>query len=102
MKLIFRYMKKYRWTIFLAIFIKLIGTMSELTLPYILEYMIDEVVPSKNLKMVISFGILMFVCAFLCRQFNVMANKKAIYNAHKVSYDVREDLFEKTSKSVGR
>ena len=101
MKLIFRYMKKYRWTIFLAIFIKLIGTMSELTLPYILEYMIDEVVPSKNLKMVISFGILMFVCAFLCRQFNVMANKKAIYNAHKVSYDVREDLFEKTANLSG-
>ena len=101
MKLIFRYMKKYTGAIFLAIFIKLIGTMSELTLPYILEYMIDEVVPSKDLKMVIFWGLLMFVCAVFCRQFNVLANRKAIYNAHKVSYNVRGDLFKKTANLSG-
>ena len=52
MKLIFRYMKKYKVAVFAAIFIKLIGTMSELSLPYILEYMIDYVVPSKDLVQV--------------------------------------------------
>ncbi|MBR1892217.1 MAG: ABC transporter ATP-binding protein, partial [Lachnospiraceae bacterium] len=101
MKLIFRYMKKYRMAIFLAIFIKLIGTLSELTLPYILEYMIDDIVPAKDLKMVILWGLLMFAASFFCRQFNVMANKKAIYNAHKVSYDVRGDLFKKTANLSG-
>lgn len=63
MKLIFRYMGKYKGAIFLAIFIKLIGTMSELTLPYILEYMIDTVVPSKNLGQVILWGLLMFAAS---------------------------------------
>lgn len=101
MKLIFRYMGKYKGAIFLAIFIKLIGTMSELTLPYILEYMIDTVVPSKDLQMVILWGLLMFAASVFCRQFNVMANKKAIYNAHKVSYDVRGDLFKKTANLSG-
>ena len=101
MKLIFRYMGKYKGAIFLAIFIKLIGTMSELTLPYILEYMIDTVVPSKNLGQVILWGLLMFAASVFCRQFNVMANKKAIYNAHKVSYDVRGDLFKKTANLSG-
>lgn len=101
MKLIFRYMGKYKGAIFLAIFIKLIGTMSELTLPYILEYMIDTVVPSKDLQMVILWGLLMFAASVFCRQFNVMANKKAINNAHKVSYDVRGDLFKKTANLSG-
>lgn len=101
MKLIFRYMGKYKGAIFLAIFIKLIGTMSELTLPYILEYMIDTVVPSKNLKMVILWGLLMFAASVFCRQFNVIANRKAINNAHKVSYDVRGDLFKKTTNLSG-
>ncbi len=101
MKLIFRYMGKYKGAIFLAIFIKLIGTMSELTLPYILEYMIDTVVPSKDLQMVILWGLLMFAASVFCRQFNVMANRKAIYNAHKVSYDVRGDLFKKTANLSG-
>ena len=101
MKLIFRYMGKYKGAIFLAIFIKLIGTMSELTLPYILEYMIDTVVPTKNLGQVILWGLFMFAASIFCRQFNVMANRKAIYNAHKVSYDVRGDLFKKTANLSG-
>ncbi len=101
MKLIFRYMGKYKIAIILAIFIKLIGTMTELTLPYILEYMIDYVVPSKNLQMVLLWGFLMFVASLCCRQFNVMANKRAIYNAHKVSFDVRQDLFKVTANLSG-
>lgn len=101
MKLIFRYMKKYRVAVFAAVFIKLIGTMSELSLPYILEYMIDYVVPSKDLLQVVIWGMFMFAASVFCRQFNVMANRKAIYNAHKVSYDVRGDLFKKTANLSG-
>ena len=101
MKLIFRYMKKYKVAVFAAIFIKLIGTMSELSLPYILEYMIDYVVPSKDLVQVVIWGVIMFAASIFCRQFNVMANRKAIYNAHKVSYDVRGDLFKKTANLSG-
>ena len=101
MKLIFRYMGKYKAVIFLAVFIKLLGTMSELTLPYILEYMIDHVVPEKDLKMVCLWGLLMFIAAILCRQLNVMANRRAIDNAHRVSYNVRQDLFKVTANLSG-
>ncbi len=94
-------MGKYKGAILLAIFIKLIGTMTELTLPYILEYMIDHVVPAGNMKNVILWGILMFVAAVLCRQFNVMANRRAINNAHRVSFDVRQALFKKTANLSG-
>ena len=86
-------MGKYTGAIILAIFLKLIGTMTELTLPYILEYMIDEVVPAGNMRNVILWGLLMFVAAVLCRTFNVMANRRAISNAHKVIFDVRQALF---------
>ncbi len=101
MKLILRSMGKYKWPIILAIFVKLIGTMTELTLPYILEYMIDHVVPAGKMADVILWGILMFVAAVLCRQFNVMANRRAINNAHKVSFDVRQALFKKTANLSG-
>ena len=101
MKLIFRSIKKYKWAIALAIFLKLVGTMAELTLPYILEHMIDDIVPLGDLKQVILWGALMFVAALLCRQFNVMANRKAVFNAHRVSYDVRQALFVKTVNLSG-
>jgi len=101
MKLIFKSMGKYTGAIILAIFLKLIGTMTELTLPYILEYMIDEVVPAGNMRNVVLWGLLMFVAAILCRTFNVMANRRAINNAHKVSFDVRQALFKKTANLSG-
>ena len=94
-------MGKYKGAISMAIFIKLVGTMFELTLPYILEYMIDHVVPAKDMKMVLLWGILMFVATILCRQFNVIANTRAIHNAHRVSYDVRQDLFRVTANLSG-
>ena len=101
MKLIFRSMGKYKVSVFLAIFIKLLGTMTELSLPYILEYMIDHVVPAGSMRNVILWGLLMFVAAFFCRQFNVMANRRAIGNAHRVSFDVRQALFRKTANLSG-
>ncbi|MDO4520998.1 MAG: ABC transporter transmembrane domain-containing protein, partial [Erysipelotrichaceae bacterium] len=101
MKLIFRYLKKYKGAVALAIFIKLIGTLSELLLPYILEHIIDDVVPLNNLKLVIFWGLMMFVVTILCRYFNVKANGKAIDNAHRISYEVRQALFEKTMNLTG-
>lgn len=101
MKFIFRSIARYKWAIALAIFLKLLGTMFELFLPYILEHMVDHVVPSGQLGPVIFWGLMMFVAAVLCRQFNVAANRKAIFNAHRVSYDVRQALFEKTINLSG-
>ena len=102
MKLLLRSVRPYLGAFLMAIFLKFLGTASELLLPYILEHMVDHVVPTKNLTMVILWGLLMFVSALLCRQFNVMANRKAIFNAHNVSYDVRQALFEKTANLSGK
>ena len=101
MKLIFRSMGRYKAAVLLAIFIKLLGTVSELLLPYILEHMVDVVVPTGNLPHVLIWGVMMFVAAVVCRQFNVMANRNAIENAHRISYDVRQELFVKTANLSG-
>ena len=102
MKLIFRYMRRYAPTIALAVCLKLVGTMLELSLPYILEHMIDVVVPQGNMPQVLRFGALMFAAALGTWLFNVMANRTAIHNAHRVSYNVRQDLFAKTANLSGK
>lgn len=101
MKLIFRFMERYKKEVAFAILIKLLGTMFELLLPYILEHMVDEVVPMGSLPQVLFWGTLMFVAAIICRQFNVRANRKAIENAHTISYNVRQELFIKTMNLTG-
>lgn len=43
----------------------------------------------------------MIATAILTRQLNVWANRIAIDNAHRVSYDVRQALFTKTANLSG-
>ncbi len=102
MKLIFRYMKPYAFSIFLGMFLKLSSTLCELMLPYILEHLIGKVVPTGQMKPVIFWGLLMIATAALTRQLNVAANRRAVENAHNVSYDVRQDLFARTANLSGR
>ncbi|MBP3204736.1 MAG: ABC transporter ATP-binding protein [Lachnospiraceae bacterium] len=94
-------MKKRDLYIVLAVFVKLLGTVSELILPSILEHIIDEIVPAGNLVNVCIWGSYMFVTAIVCRQLNVIANRRAIDNAHKISYEIRQDLFDKTINLSG-
>ena len=101
MKLIFRYMGRYKKFVFIAMVMKLCGTVVELLLPTIFEYIIDKVVPRGELLPVILWGLGMFLTALVCRELNVRANRRAIDNAHHVSYDVRQDLFRKTVNLSG-
>lgn len=101
MKLIFHYMSKYKGSIFFGMFLKLLSTLSELMIPYILEHLIDEVVPLGQLEQVLLWGFLMILTAIITRQFNVWANRRGVENAHNVSYDVRQDLFTKTANLSG-
>lgn len=101
MGLIFRAMSRYPRAVAMSIFIKLLATISELMLPYILEHIIDDVAPLGNLQATVLWGLLMFGAALLCRQLNVSANRRAIFNAHRVSYDLRQELFRKTVNLSG-
>ena len=101
MKLIFRYLGRYKKWVALAIFVKLLATLMELSLPYIFEHILDYVVPEGSLKEVLLWGLLMFVAAVITRNTNVKANAMAVQNAHRVSYDVRQDLFRKTVNLSG-
>ena len=101
MKLIFRRLGQYRGAVVLAVGLKLLGSLFELLLPYIFEYIIDEVVPARQLPRVVLWGLTMFAAAILCRSFNVMANRRAVDNAHKISFGLRQELFEKTVNLTG-
>ena len=101
MRLILHYMGKYKASIFFGMLLKLLSTLSELMIPYILEHLLDEVVPLGQMNQVLLWGFLMVLTAILTRQFNAWANRRGVENAHNVSYDVRQDLFTKTANLSG-
>lgn len=101
MKLILCCLNRYKSAVALAIFIKLLATFFELALPYIFEHIVDDVVPAGDLVKVVLWGLSMFAAAFICRTLNVTANRRSVDNAHRISYEMRQALFQKTSNLTG-
>ena len=101
MKLILKYIKPYLNIVALGMGIKLLGTIGELSLPYILEHIMDRVVPTGELLRVILWGLLMILMAVLTRTFNVYANRTAARASREAIYDLRKDLFAHTANLNG-
>ena len=101
MRLFFQYMKPYRKSISIVVLLKLLATMTELLLPYILEHIIDVTVPTGVLHEIFLWGFLMIATAFVTRALNIAGNKRAVENAHNVSYHIRQDLFSRTANLSG-
>lgn len=101
MGLLFRSMGRYKRAVAAGMLVKLMATLCELLLPYILEYIIDDIAPLGELRLAVLWGAVMFAAALVCRQLNVWANRRGIENAHRVSYDIRQALFRKTANLTG-
>ena len=48
MKFIWKYVRPYRWFIAAVMMVKLLGTGTELLIPYVLEHLLDHVVPAAD------------------------------------------------------
>lgn len=101
MRFILSYIKKYKWFIAFGVFLKLLGAFGELMLPYVLEHLIDDVVPTEDMTAVILWGLGMMGLAFMVRQLNVWANRRAAKVARDSTYEIRRDLFWKTLQLSG-
>lgn len=97
MKRIFEYLKPMTGKMLLGFIIKCIGTVMDLFLPWILAYMIDSIVPQKNVKLIIFWGVMMIVCAIIALWGNIAANRMASAVARDCTQQVRHDLFSKIS-----
>jgi ATP-binding cassette subfamily B protein len=76
--------------------IKICGTVTELFLPVILTYILENVIGTLNVGKVIFYGALMIVCSVLTCVLNVIANRMAARVSTDISQHMRKDLFERT------
>ena len=93
MKFMLSYLKRYKGLVALCMSLKLLGTVLELLLPYVLEYLIDTVAPTKDLRLVALWGGVMLALTALVRFTNVTANRISVKSAKSAAYDIRRDLF---------
>lgn len=97
MKTVIKYLKPHFPRMTVGFVIKFTGTVMDLLLPYILAYIIDEVVLQKDINKILLWGLLMILCAFLALVCNIVANRMASAVARDTTYELRKDLFGKIS-----
>ena len=76
MKTIFGYLKNLRGKMALVLLIKILGTLSELMLPYILSHILKNVI-EKGVKNIVMWGVVMIVCSGAACICNIIANRMA-------------------------
>ena len=96
MKWVFTYLKPLGGRIAAGITVKIIGTVAELIIPFLLSYMLENVIESNNAGRMFFYGALMAICAIIACVGNIVANRMAAKTTMKFSTRMRKDLFSKT------
>ena len=102
MKRLMTYIGPYMGLIMLAMFIKLLGAGLELMIPYLMEIILDDVVPAGQKGMIFVYGGGMLLCALGCLAANVIANRMSAKSAGQITLRIRHDLFEKLENLSAR
>ena len=96
MKWVFTYIKPLRTRILKGISVKIVGTLAELFIPFLLSYILENVIETNNAVKILAFGGLMVVCAVVACLGNIIANRMAAKTTMMFSARMRKNLFSKT------
>lgn len=96
MKWVLSYLKPLRNRVYVGTLIKIIGTIAELIIPFLLTHILDNVIGSNDISKIIFYGVLMTLCALVACLGNIIANRMAAKTTMIFSTQMRKDLFSKT------
>ena len=95
MKLVLKYMKPMRLFVIFTLTVKVIATVIELFIPYVLSYILDDMVPAGNITNVVIWGGIMLMFAVLACVTNIIANRMVSRISRRVTEKTRHELFER-------
>lgn len=95
-QIIWKYLRPYFPKMGIGFLIKFFGTIMDLCIPYILAYIIDTIIPLRDRRRILLWGVLMLVCSLLAVIFNIIANRMASRVSGDATEAIRHDLFAKT------
>ena len=95
MKILFHYLKQ-KWGLAVSgVVVKFAATIVLLLIPFTVEHVIDNVVPTENLWNVLFWGLIMILLAVVERSLNLWSSRIAVKVAQAGTYAIRQDLFER-------
>lgn len=96
MKWILKYLYPIRKRIAVGIGVKTVGTLAELFIPFLLTYILDNVIKTGSVPRILLYGVLMAACALVAAVGNVVANRMAAKSTMMFATRMRKELFSKT------
>ena len=96
MKWVFAFLKPLRSRIALGVTIKIIGTLAELMIPFLLSHILENVIQSNDATKIVFYGVIMAICAVIACLGNIIANRMAARTTMLFSTRMRKELFSKT------
>jgi ATP-binding cassette, subfamily B, multidrug efflux pump len=102
LKYVFHYLRPYVPKMLVGFLIKFTGTIMDLCLPWILAYVIDNVIPIGLIGPVIWWGVVMLACSVVAVVTNILANRMAAAVARDTTRRIRYDLFRKVAYLTNR
>ena len=97
-----RYIRPYWGYIILTTLIKLLGTVTELMIPSLMEVILDDKVPAGDRTAIFLYGGLMLLCAVVCLNANIVANRMSAQSSGRITQALRHDLFQKLQSLSAR
>ena len=97
-----KYLKPYWWYIAITMAIKFAATYFELMIPDYMEIILDEKVPTGDVRQIYGTGISMALCAILALCGNILGNRMTAYSSGRITGSVRHDLFKKLQNLSSR
>lgn len=95
MKRMISYLAPYRMRMVKGISIKILGTVSELLIPFLLTYILEHVIVTMEIQRILCYGGVMVLCSVAACVGNVTANRMAAGVTADFSVEMRRDLFAK-------
>ncbi len=96
MKWVLKYLSPLRTRIAVGTLIKIVGTLAELMIPFLLSHILENVIDTNEVKKILFFGVLMAIFAVIACLGNIVANRMAARTTMIFSAKMRKDLFSKT------
>ncbi|MBO7508272.1 MAG: ABC transporter ATP-binding protein, partial [Clostridia bacterium] len=89
------YLKKYRWKVILAPFLKFLEAVTDLVTPILVALILDKGIPSGNTGYIITIGLVVIAINVLGFVFAVICQKLSASAAFGVGRDIRKDIYTK-------
>ena len=95
-------LKPLKKRIAVGITIKVFGTVVELFIPFLLSYILENVIATNHMESIVFYGVLMTLCAVAACVGNIVANRMAAKTTMLFATRMRKELFAKTLHLTAR